>query len=166
MHYAHIWNRVISPDERVRFEFTVGNRYIFTHLTLWALVGLATIWFYGVGVVIFLIALFYYGYFIRVSNAYAFTTKRVLIHHGWLSTSIVSLDYSKITEIRVRQSFVSRLFYGTGSLSVDTAGTDSDEIRIPLIQDPYGVKRTLSELMDESLRAQRQAGIYQRQGPF
>ncbi|OGZ66549.1 MAG: hypothetical protein A3C06_00925 [Candidatus Taylorbacteria bacterium RIFCSPHIGHO2_02_FULL_46_13] len=152
MTYEHIWSKVVSPDEEIRYVFSISSRYIYIYLTIWAFIGLATIWFYGVGAVIFLIALFYYAYYLRVSNAYAFTTKRVLIHHGWLSTSITSLDYSKVTAIQVQQLFFERLMFGTGTLTIDTAGTEDDKIILRLIQNPHEVKRALSEIMDESLK--------------
>lgn len=160
MSFRKIWSKVLTTGEIVEYEFSLSLRYLYINLTFWAIIGLATVWIYGLGAVIFLTALFYYGYFLRISNAYAFTNKRILIHRGWLSTSIESIDFSKIVGVNTSQDFVEKIIMGSGRIMIDTAGTNEYEIVLTRIADPYMVKQKLSELMDKDEQAKRAAGMH------
>lgn len=155
MTYEKIWNKLLAPTETVEYVFSLSNRYINIYLFFWLVVGIAMSWIYGLGVGIFLIALFYYGYYLRAANAYAFTNRRILIHRGWLSTNMVTIDFSKITEVEVEQGFLEKLLYNSGKLLIDTAGTAPDKIVLFMISDPYGARQKLAELMDRDRQEMR-----------
>ncbi|OHA17703.1 MAG: hypothetical protein A2664_03755 [Candidatus Taylorbacteria bacterium RIFCSPHIGHO2_01_FULL_46_22b] len=150
MRYQKIWNKIVTSDEHIEFEFSISWRYIYIHLSAWMLLSLATVWIYGLGVLIFAIALFYFTFYIPVSNAYAFTNKRILIHRGWLSTSVQSVDYGRITDVHTSQNFVEKIVMGTGQLAIDTAGGDDIEVKLIHIANPYKVKQKLAELIDRA----------------
>ena len=148
MKYAQIWLKVLSADEKVEYEFSVGNKYREFFLIiygffcfLWCFASLST------GILFFLAAWFYYGFYLKVSNAYAFTNKRVLIHKDWLSTRAVSIDYIKITDINVEEPFFDRILTNTGYLTLNTAGTPLSEGVFKHIESPYEVKKHLDLIM-------------------
>lgn len=100
----------------------------------------------GVGIIIILLSAFYYAFYLKVANAYAFSGDRVLIHKGWLSTKLISTEYQKITNVTVHDPFISRIITKTGTLVIDTAGTSGKEIQLTRIERPYEVKKKLDEL--------------------
>lgn len=146
MNHDHIWKKTLGPNESVKLSFTIGNRYRMTGLVVWCLIG--ALFLFGaawLGIAIIAVAVFYYGFYIQAANAYAFTDHRVLIHTGWLSTKLISTDYSKITDVTVHEPFLSRIFFKTGSIEIDTAGTNRDDVVLKNIELPYEIKKKLDE---------------------
>lgn len=141
MKYEKVWRKVLADDETVQYEFSIGDKYRRFRMILWVLV---TVWF------VFPIpfVLFYFGYYLRVANAYAFTNRRVLAHRGWLSTDMLSVDYAKITDVRVVEPFLDRIFTKTGNITINTAGPTSDQITLMHVQAPYDIKKRLDALKD------------------
>ncbi len=148
MKFEEIWKKTLSSDEKVEFEFSVGDGYRRLGLIVWGLIGLALLSSGSIGIFIFLIALFYYGYYLKVANAFAFTNKRVLIHRGWLSTHTISVDYSKITDVHVTEPFFEKMLANTGNIAINTAGTTTDQIMVRHVQSPYEIKKQLDGLKD------------------
>lgn len=149
MHYDHIWKKTLGPNESVKYEFTVGKRYRKVLLIIWIVIGgIFSLTGAGAffGIPIILIAAFYYGFYLKTANAYAFTDHRVLVHLGWLSTRLISTEYQKITDVTVHEPFFSRVFFHVGSLAINTAGTSSEEIVLKNVEKPYEVKKKLDEL--------------------
>ena len=86
---------------------------LFLCLLLWLLISIGSIVVYQSPLVpslLFLGATFFYGFYFKIANAYAFTDHRVLAHRGWLSTNLVSIDYSKITNVTVEEPFFTKIF--------------------------------------------------------
>lgn len=136
-------------------SFSLGEYYLYLNLGLWGFLGLATVPLYGIGVIIFALALFYYGFYLRVANAYAFTNRRILIHRGWLSTSMMSVDYSQVTDVHASENFIERIMLHTGQLHINTAGTAVHEIVLTRVGNPYKLKQKLTELMNRDEAASR-----------
>src|SRR3989344_9362527 len=149
MKFSKTWNKVLGSEERVEYEFSLSPQYLNVNLGWWFIVGLLTVWIYGLGVLIFAAALFYFGFYLRWANHFAITNKRILIHRGWLSTRMTSADFTQITDVEVRQGFTERIMYRSGKLLVNTAGSAAYEIVLPNIGDPYLVKKKLSEAMEK-----------------
>lgn len=149
MKYEKIWNKTLSADEKVEVEFSIGDRYRNFKLIIWGIISFPFLFIFGMGIIIFLIALFYFGYYLKVANAYAFTNKRVLIHRGWLSTHTISVDYSKITDVHVSESFLDRIITHTGNIIINTAGTNFAEIILRNVKSPYEIKKQLDNLKDK-----------------
>ncbi len=147
MKNENIWQKTLSKDEKVEYEFSVGDRYIKFYLIIWGIVSLPFL-ITGIGVFSFLIALFYFAFYLRKANIYAFTNKRVLIHRGWLSTHMVSVDYSRITDIHVTEGFLERIITHTGTLAVITAGSTADQVIFKNVNAPYELKKKLDLLRD------------------
>lgn len=148
MDYQKVWDKVLSKGEEVKHSFSIGEKYIKFSLIVWGIISLPLLFAFGAGVVVFLIALFYFAYYLRVANVYAFTNKRVLIHKGWLSTNAISIDYSKITDVRVREPFIDKILTKTGDIAINTAGTGYTEVVLQHVEKPYEIKKILDEMRD------------------
>jgi len=148
MDYQKIWDKTLSKGEEVKYSFSIGDRYIKFNLIAWGVVSVFLLPAMGFGVLTFLIALFYYKFYLRVANAYAFTNKRVLIHTGWLSTHSTSIDYSKITDVHVREPFFDEVVTKTGDIAINTAGSGAIEVILRHIEKPYEIKKQLDEMKD------------------
>lgn len=145
MEYEKIWRKILAPNEEIKYEFSVGKRYRYTMLALWGLLGIITV-SVGIGIFIIIFALFYFGWYLKAANAYAFTDKRVLVHKGWLSTHLISIDYDKITDIRISEPILDRLITKTGNLVIETAGTGLHGVVLIHLEKPYEIKKKLDEI--------------------
>lgn len=147
MEYEQIWNKVLRNGEVVKHEFSVGKRYRSFNIVVWSLLGLL---FMGgsfeFGLIFILFILFYFGFYLKVANAYALTDKRILIHRGWLSTSAVSIDYQNITDVLIQEPFIERLLTKTGHLAINTAGSGAKEVVLMHITTPYEVRKKIDEI--------------------
>lgn len=143
----NIWTKVLSPNEEIKYEFSIGNGYLRFGLVAGCVLGVILLFLVSwLGIILILTFGFYYGWYLKEANKYAFTNKRVLIHKGWLDTKLISIDYDKITDIEVEEPFLDRVFFKTGSLSVNTAGTTLKEVALSHIESPYEIKKKLDEL--------------------
>lgn len=150
MNYDRIWQKIITPGEKIEYQFSIGNRYLFFYWLLWLFISMGSIMVYQsppVPLLLFLGATFFYGFYFRIANAYAFTDHRVLVHRGWLSTNLVSIEYSKITNITVEEPFFTKIFTGTGSLTISTAGSIDGGVQLKHVAKPYQLKKILDNLM-------------------
>ncbi len=140
-----IWKKVLGNSEEVKEEFSVGDKYRIFYMIIWLVISLP---FFTIGAPLFV--LFYFLFYVKRANVYAFTNKRVLIHRGWLSTSLVSIDYNKITDTYVSEPFLQRVFTKSGIISIDTAGTGGQEVVLRNVANPYKLKKLLDELKDKT----------------
>lgn len=153
-HYKKVWKKIAGDEEEIKKEFSKGDRYIKVSFIIWLIVAF---FFFlsenlkGIGVLIVLVSLFYYPFYLRIANLYGFTDRRILIHQGWLSTHMISVDYDKITDVSARQGIIERILFNTGNILVATAGTDRREIVLSRIEDPYQVKKDLDRLRDKKV---------------
>jgi uncharacterized membrane protein YdbT with pleckstrin-like domain len=150
MSYQNIWDKTLSSDEKIEHEFSIGNGYVKFGLIVWGIISLPLLVAAGMGIFTFLIALFYYKFYLKVANAYAFTNKRIIIHTGWLSTHMKSVDYSKITDVHVEEPFIDRIITYTGNLAINTAGSNATEIVLKHVEKPYELKKRLDEIIQKS----------------
>lgn len=95
------------------------------------------------------ISLFYHLYFLRISNTFVLTDRRIIVKKGWLNTSVKSVDYDRITDVSVDQSFLDKIFYASGTLSISTAGGDGYELTLSCVDEPHELKKMLNDLKEE-----------------
>jgi uncharacterized membrane protein YdbT with pleckstrin-like domain len=161
MKYENVWKKVLSPGENVVEEFTLGRKYIlFVQILIgfFGLIFLPILWIFSI--ILFLLMLFI-GWYLKKANAFAFTNKRVLIHKGWLSTHLISIDYDKITDIYVGEPFFEKSICKTGYMNINTAGTGSHEVIsryqpgqpspivvLKHIENPYELKKKLDSIRE------------------
>jgi len=120
-------------------------------LIFWLIIGV--ILFFAssrIGLFIIAIVLFYFLFYIKKAYQYALTNKRLLAKRGWLSTSLISIEYEKITDILVKQGFLDKSFFDVGVLAINTAGTGGHELIMKNIGEPYRVKQELYEKIEQS----------------
>jgi uncharacterized membrane protein YdbT with pleckstrin-like domain len=82
------------------------------------------------------------------ANRYLLTTRRVIIKKGMLAVKITSSLYDKITHIEVIQSFSDKLFYHHGSIIINTAGANKDEIMLKYVSYPVEFKNLLERMIN------------------
>lgn len=92
--------------------------------------------------------IFFNNFYIRISNEFVFTNKRIIVKRGWIETKVKTIHYDRITDISVMQSFLDRIIK-TGTLSISTAGSDGYEAIIKHIRKPYEIKNILYETRDQ-----------------
>lgn len=90
------------------------------------------------------------------ANRYLFTTKRVIIKKGIFGVKLTAALFDKITHLEVEQSFIDRLLLHHGSLIVNTAGLNKDEIILKYVDYPLEVKNLLERLIN---REREQLGM-------
>ena len=146
MIYQKIWQKTLNQDEKVEYEFSISQRFRMFGLIIFTIVSVLFINVGGLGILIFLAALFYYKFYLKVANAYALTNQRVIIHRGWLSTKLISIDYQKITDVTVDEPIWDRLVTQSGHLKINTAGTNLPEVVLTHLDRPYEVKKKLDQL--------------------
>lgn len=147
MEHKHIWDKVLGSNEHVKYEFTVGSQYRMVGLVGLSVIGLLSFfWLWQMAIFIIAIALFYYGFYLKAANAYAFTDRRVLVHQGWLSTRMITTEYQKITDVTVLEPLIQRLIFASGTLVVNTAGSKTEEIVLSNVERPYELKKKLDEM--------------------
>jgi len=73
MDYQKVWDKILGKGEEVKYSFSIGDKYIKFSLIVWGIISLPLLFAFGIGIVLFLIALFYFAYYLRVANVYAFT---------------------------------------------------------------------------------------------
>lgn len=66
--------------------------------------------------------------------------------YNLLSTSRKFIEYEKIQNIEVEQSFIENIF-GIGTLKFDTSGTDEIELSFYGVKDPYSIEKIIREKM-------------------
>lgn len=128
----------LIKDEKVIYT---GN------ISLWSLaplivLGLATIWIVGLGLIFWIMA------FIRYKTTeLAFTNKRVIAKFGFISRQTIELNISKVESIQVNQGILGRIF-NFGTLVISGAG--NPQAPIPGISDPMSFRRAFMESQDSA----------------
>jgi membrane protein YdbS with pleckstrin-like domain len=89
--------------------------------------------------------IFFNIFYIKISNEFLLTDKKMIIKNGWLNTEVKTVHYDQITDISVKQSFFDKIL-GSGTISVSTAGDVGYEIVLNHISRPYEIKRFLGEM--------------------
>jgi len=114
-------------------------------LSLWAklptlVLGFFLLFFYGAGLVIFLLVYLQY-----ISTELAFTNKRVIAKFGFISRQTVELNIQKVESLQVTQGILGRIFnFGTIVIS----GAGNPQAPIPGISDPMAFRRSFMEYQD------------------
>lgn len=174
MKYQKIWQKILTPGEEVKFEFSISSKYIkltsiiFLAIALFLSILTALIismvsaflvsqwgkefispWWACFIFLTALLGVLFRAWYLKRANIYGFSNKRILIHRGWLNTKLTSIDYGKITDATIHQPFIERILYNTGSLYINTAGTAEPEIVLNRIEKPYLVKRILDKTKEK-----------------
>lgn len=82
------------------------------------------------------------------STKYLLTTRRVLVRKGVMTVRLSAALYDKITHIEVEQGFVDRIFLNHGTVIINTAGSNKDELIMKYIEAPIQFKNLLERLIN------------------
>lgn len=82
------------------------------------------------------------------ANRYLLTTRRVIIKKGFFAVKLTSALYDKITHIEVDQSLIDRLIMKHGTIIINTAGSNKDELKLLFIDSPIEFKNLLERLIN------------------
>lgn len=102
--------------------------------------------FFGLDIIAIVIGLFIGSYFTlsglykKLTLKYLVTDRRVILKKGLIGQSTVSADYSRITDVTVKQGILGRVLLHTGTILLNTAGGDTEELELKWIQDPFEAK--------------------------
>lgn len=82
------------------------------------------------------------------AHRYLLTTRRVIIKDGFFAVKLTSALFDKVTHIEVRQTLFDRLIMRHGSIIINTAGGNKDEIKLQYIDSPIEFKNLLERLIN------------------
>ena len=172
-----VLEKILSPSEKVSYQFSLGNKYLkikkitticFGFLIL-LVISIALVYLTYVSEIIIVVSAvafwallilfsyFYFGWYLKRTNIYLITNRRVIIHKGWLCTNMISTPFNQITDIKVIEPFFDRLIFKVGTLKINTAGMEDHAITLSYIENPYNIKRKLNELRFFSEKGPHQA---------
>lgn len=153
-----IWDEILTKDEVIKYEFSVGQKFRKKSLYIWGIVlipllVLAIVMFSaGHAIMGSLFALLYvipfwrFGFYLSRANIYALTNKRVIVRRGWLSATTQTIGFEKITDLAVHQDFLERKIFNTGNILINTAGHMTNQILLKSVENPYEIKKQIEEL--------------------
>lgn len=158
------FDKFLSEDEELVFATGFGKNYMrhkFVYYILWPggigialCVGLAYFFEFniGIGMILGIILASIWGLLLSIwhyhANRYLLTTRRVIIKKGLVSVKLISALYDKITHIEVDQGVLDRLIMKHGNIIVNTAGGNTDQIKINSVDDPVKFKNLLERLIN------------------
>jgi hypothetical protein len=99
-----------------------------------------------------IILLYAIGMLIRIeyrifSRRYALTSERMMYSRGIFNEFFRSSSYRYATDIEFEQTFWDKIV-DTGTLKINTAGTDNYEIRYRKISQPLKIKKQINDLQN------------------
>jgi len=162
---AFIALSAINSNWQFAFDFTSNNQNYFYNNDSSSISDISPleidennmeiIWLIMIAIYIFIITpsvLFYNLYYLRISNEFVFTNRRILIKTGWISTRVISISYNRITDVSITQSLVDRLL-SIGTLAISTAGSEGYRASLSHITKPHDKKKLLHELKEKYRRS-------------
>lgn len=133
----------------VQSALTKGESVLYQgKVSVWSLLpmiilGLATVWLVGIGLIFFALAAISY-----FTTELAITNKRVIAKVGLISRKTIELNLQKIESIQVDQSILGRLF-NFGSIVVAGAGNPQAPVRG--ISSPMNFRRAFIEAQENGV---------------
>ena len=98
------WSTIITPDESVQKEFAISQKYLkFVMIAVIILSVLLMFVQVYTGILILFLGGIYCLYLYKAKH-YAFTNRRVILVDSFLGKTIISIDYSQITDTEMEQN--------------------------------------------------------------
>jgi len=129
-------NRDLSPSYDFANNLNISNNSIINFNSNNNSINFVQIAILSYMFLIIPLILFYFLFYLKISNEYVFTNSRIIVKKGWIGTKTISAKYNRITDINVSQSLIERLFK-TGTLSINTAGSEGYELILKHVAHPY-----------------------------
>ncbi len=90
------------------------------------------------------------------ANRYLLTTRRVIIKKGIFGVKLTAALFDKITHLEVDQGILDRLLLHHGTIIINTAGQNSNEMVLKYVDYPLELKNLLERLIN---REREQFGL-------
>lgn len=139
------YQKTIKPD--IKSAMSVSAAVIgFVSIFIGLAVTLATSVI--IGAIVFLLIFLSMNivtYFNLKSKEYRFGPKQVEMYEGFLNISQRNVAYNRITDISLERPVTQRIF-GTGSIKINTAGSDIQEVIVGYIKEPEKQYREIKEI--------------------
>jgi uncharacterized membrane protein YdbT with pleckstrin-like domain len=87
------------------------------------------------------------------SKRYAITTQRIIVSEGIFSENFRSSVHEKITDIGLKQTLLDKIL-NTGTIYINTAGSDNVELTLEKISAPLTIKKQISDIYSHSRKTQ------------
>jgi len=133
--HQRYWQRFLLENEQIVHTFGVSRRYVITFFWLPAafflvvgLVVLSNNLLLGILTLIPAGGLLMPAVFLWLFVHYAITDKRVMSREGVLHKRFVTVSFRSITDVTVNELFLERLLTRTGTIGVNTAGSNRIEL--------------------------------------
>lgn len=158
-------NKHLDSDEKIVLFFRPSRKAYILQYLLFIGIIVASIFFFvyfwsqktiyltALSYLLVLIIIFSLIHLLRIeyriwSRKYALTDERLMYSKGIFSEKYKSARYAYVTDIDLNQTIWDKIM-NTGTLVIDTAGTDEYEIRYRKVSDPFKIKRTINDLTSE-----------------
>lgn len=132
------WKAELSEGEELVLGFGYAQQEIILATIVFSLLAALSL-FILIGFILLPVAILFTPYYFSRTPKYALTNKRIICIEGLLNKTKKYVDYTKITDITMKQGMISKLI-GTGALFINTAGGPEKEITIACIEDPGRIK--------------------------
>lgn len=153
----------LNKDEKILYFFRPSRKAYLFHYIFYIILLAASIFYAGYRVIgsayfifwnyvnIVAILVFIYAVIMILrteyriwSRKYALTDQRAIYCNGIFSEEFKSCQYKSITDITMDRTLWDKILH-TGTIFIDTAGTDSVEIRYREVNDPMIIQKIISE---------------------
>jgi uncharacterized membrane protein YdbT with pleckstrin-like domain len=156
-------NKHLDSDEKIVYFFRPSRKAYILHYILFGILFLGAIMLFSYSAIrkttAFRAILFYFSLLFLIfviililrleykiwSRRYGLTDQRVMYSAGIFTERFKSANYSYVTDISLYQNLWDKIM-NTGTIKIDTAGTNMYEIRYRKISDPYKVKKIINDL--------------------
>lgn len=140
----------VGSDENVQSIFGISPRYIMIQILLCTIL-LGTLILFNNGssivsavlIIIWIISLIYWSSLIFIIE-YVSTDKKIYKKTGLIWSKTIEIDRQNITDIGVEESLLEKILYKTGSLKINTAGSDKVEAILVRVANPRKRKDKIS----------------------
>lgn len=140
------YKKFLAPEEKIIRIIDYAMAELMWDFFWGFLPVLLAIIFFGFDITAIVIGLLFGSYFTlsglykKLTLKYLVTDRRVILKKGLVGQSTVSADYSRITDVTVKQGILGRVLLHTGTILLNTAGGDIEELELKWIQDPFEAK--------------------------
>lgn len=93
------------------------------------------------------------------ANRYLLTTRRVIIKKGLFAVKLTAALYDKVTHLEVDQGLIDRFLLHHGTIMVNTAGSNKDEIILKYVDYPMEFKNLMDRLISREREQYGRGGV-------
>ena len=132
----------LSDNEKIEMNLTYSNGYLLWTKIAYIILGII---FLFTIVLAFIPLMFIIRYYSLKSRRYIITDKRVLIIKGLINKSTKDIPYKKITDTQTKQDFLDKIFYNSGTIFLNTAGSHGYEAALEHVGTPFEIKKFIDK---------------------